>query len=147
MHDLVVGATSHITVHGALRARGMLSAAVVPKTDGSSTHVLSLCGGLGSSLLLCVLSSFGFSLSSLFRGLSQLRLLCLSILRLPSLQSPWLLQRPGIVELFAALVVVSLLLLLKRFLDSLHLVLQLNSFLFFCGFPRHLLYRSNLAPM
>ena len=73
---------------------GMLSAAVVPKTDSSSTHGLCLCDGL-------LLSSFGLSLSSLLRGLSQLRLLCLSILRLPSLQSPWLLRRPGTVELFA----------------------------------------------
>ena len=82
----------------------MLSAAVVPKTDCSSTHVLCLCGGLGSSLLLRLLSSFGLALSinNFLRGLSQLRLLCLSILRLPSLQSPpWLLQRPGTVELFA----------------------------------------------
>ena len=55
---------------------GMLSAAVVPKTDCSSTHVLCLCGGLGSSLLLCLLSCSGFSLSNLLRGLSQLRLLC-----------------------------------------------------------------------
>ena len=37
----------------------MLSAAVVPITDCSSAHVLCLCGGLGSSLLLCLLSSFG----------------------------------------------------------------------------------------
>ena len=66
----------------------MLSAAVVPKTDCSSAHVLCLCGGLGSSLLLALAS-----LSSFLRGLCQLRLL--------PLQSPWLLQRPGTVELFA----------------------------------------------
>ena len=102
---------------------GMLSAAVVPKTDCSSTHVLCLCGGLGSSLL-----------SNLLRGLSPLRLLCLSTQRLPSLQSPCLLQRPGTVELFAAPPVVAVLLLLKRFLDGLHLVFQLGSFLFLCGF-------------
>ena len=96
----------------------MLSAAVTPKADCSSAHVLCLCGGLGSSFLLCLLSSFGLSLSNLLRGLSQLRLLCLSILRLPSLQSPWLLQRPGTVELFAAPYVVSVLVLLERFLDG-----------------------------
>ena len=61
----------------------MLSAAVVPKTDCSSTHVLCLCGGLGE---LWPLSQ------QPLRGLSRLRLL--------SLQSPWLLQRPGTVELF-----------------------------------------------
>ena len=86
---------------------GVLSAAVVPKTDCSSTHVLCLCGGLGSGLLLCLLWSFGLSLSSLLRGLPQLRLLCLSILRLPAVQSPWLLQRSCTVELFAAPPVVS----------------------------------------
>ena len=37
----------------------MLSAAVVPKADCSSAHVLCLCGGPGSSLLLCLLSRFG----------------------------------------------------------------------------------------
>ena len=63
----------------------MLSAAVVPKTDCSSTHVLCLCGGLGE---LWPLSQ------QPLRGLSRLRLL--------SLQSPWLLQRPGTVELFIA---------------------------------------------
>ena len=94
----------------------MLSAAVVPKTDCSSTHVLCLCGGLGSSLQLRLLSSFGLFLSNILRGLSQLRLLCLSILQLPSLQSPWLLQRPGTVELFAAPPVVSVLLLSSDFL-------------------------------
>ena len=36
----------------------MLSAAVVPKADCSSAHVLCLCGGLGSSLLLCSFPSF-----------------------------------------------------------------------------------------
>ena len=78
------------------------------------------------------------SLSNLLRGLSQLRL--------PSLQSSWLLQRPVTVELFAP-PVISVLLLLKRFLDGLHLVLQLGSFLFHCGIPRHLLHRYNLAPI
>ena len=80
--------------------------------DCSSAHVLCLCGGLGC-LLPCLLSSFGLSLSNLLRGLSQLRLLLL--------QSSWLLQRPCTVELFAAPPVVSVLLLLKRFLDGLHL--------------------------
>ena len=44
------------------------------------------------------------------------------------LQSPWLLQRPGIVELFAAPPFVSVLLLLKRLLDGVHLVFQLGRF-------------------
>ena len=70
-----------------------------------------------------------------------------SILRRPSLQSSWLLLRAGTVELFAVPPVVHVLLLLKRFLDGLHLVFQLGRFQFLCGFPRHLLYRSNLAPM
>ena len=46
----------------------MLSAAVVPKTDCSSAHVLCLCGGLGSSILLCLLSNSGLSLSNLPHG-------------------------------------------------------------------------------
>ena len=41
---------------------GMLSVAVVPKTGCSSAYVLCLCG-LGSSLLLRLLLSFGLSLS------------------------------------------------------------------------------------
>ena len=57
------------------------------------------------------------------------------------LQSFWLLQQPGTVELFAAPPVVSVFLLLKRFLDGLQLVFQLCRFLFLCGFPRHLLTR------
>ena len=44
--------------------------------------------------------------------------------RLPLLQSFWLPQRPGTVELLAAPPVVSVFLLLKRFLDGLHLVLE-----------------------
>ena len=104
---------------------GKLSAHVLI-TDCSSVYVLCLCGGLGSSLLPSLLSSFGFSLSNLLRGLSQLLL-----------QSPWLLQGPVTVELFAP-PVVSMLLLLKRFLDGLHLVFQLSRLQFLCGFPRHL---------
>ena len=72
---------------------GMLSAAVVPKTDCSSAHVLCLCGVLGSTFCLVCCRALA-SLSNLLRGLPQLRLL--------SLQSSWLLQRPGTVELFAA---------------------------------------------
>ena len=101
----------------------MLSAAVVPETDCSSTHVLCLCGGLGWSLLPCLLSSFGLSLSNLLRGF-----LCCN--------------RPGF---FSGLVMWSCELYLKRFVDSPHFVFQLGRFLFLCGFPRHLLYRSNLA--
>ena len=40
---------------------------------------------------------------------------------------------------------VAFVLLLKRFLDNMHLVFQLGSFLFLCGFPRHLLYLCDLA--
>ena len=52
-------------------------------------------------------------------------------------------NRPGF---FSGLVLLNCLLYLKRFFDSLHLVFQLGSFLFLCGFPR-LLFRSNLAPL
>ena len=63
---------------------------------------------------------------------------CFSILRRPSL----LLLRPGTVELFAVPPVVSVLLLLKRFLDGLNLVFQLGRFQFLC-----LSSPSYLAPM
>ena len=106
----------------------MLSAALVPKTNCSSAYVLCLCGGLGSSLLLHLLSCFGYSLSNLFRGLSQLRLLCFSILRRPSMPSSCLLLQPGTAELFAAPPVVFELLLLKHFLGGLHLVFNSADF-------------------
>ena len=43
--------------------------------------------------------------------------------------------------------VVSVLLLLKRCLDGLNLVFQVGRFQFLCVFPRHFMYRNNLALM
>ena len=114
---------------------GVLSAAVVPKT-------VRLLTFSASAVVLAPAFAFVVELWPLSQQPAS-RLV--SILRLPSLQSPWLLQRPDHVERFAAPPVVSVLLLSKRLLDNLHLGLQLGSFLFLCGFPRHLLYRNNLA--
>ena len=93
----------------------LLSAAVVPKTDCLSTHVLCLCGGRG----VVDLCSRQQPPSRLFSTAASL---------------PCDSARPGTIEPFAAPPVVSMLLLLKRFLDGLYLAFHLGSFLFLCGF-------------
>ena len=121
----------------------MLSAAVVPKTDCSSARVLCHCGGLGSSLLLCLVVELWLvsqqppsrlvstAASLLFRFYGFLR--C---------------NRPGV---FSGLVLLNSLLYLllflcccssRDFLTCPHLIFQLGRFQSLCGFPRHLLYRS-----
>ena len=107
----------------------MLSAAVVPKTDCSFTHNICLCGGFQPSALFVV------ELWPLSQEPPQELVSIAPSLPFDSTSSFTAIA--GTVELFAVQ---------DRFLDSLHLGLQLVSFLFLCGFPRHLLYRNNLAP-
>ena len=120
---------------------GMLSAHVfVPKTDCSSVLTFSasavvlvraFCLVCCRALALLSANSFAVCLNC---GFSAVRFY--GVLHC---------NRPGFfsgLELLNCLLylpVVSVLLLLKRFLDSLNLVFQLGRFQFLCVFPRHLL--------